>query len=463
MLFALGAAIVIAAGGEILLPDDARITYIGRFRATVESTSPIRPRSFVPHLSSSPEPFPKGYACTVEHRGEMACLRGACPLDGVTSVQACADACSGRTQCAAFVFKDSAKCHLKSEFTEEPREGLMSEALSCVATRTRSLQYFGWVGTQVACRFKGTSIAAQLMGSKGGDRFLTILDGHPHGDPFVVPRSADLSSFVLADGLVDGEHSVVLWKVTEDTTSECTEESAAFGGFTATQFLSAPAPRVRRFEFIGDADTTGWCVDGNKTSGDERTKTQNAWKTWAAQLARDLNADFVAEAVSGIGVKDWPIQTYLANTLPFCNESAWNSSRQQIPDAVVLLIGPNDNNPESKEFAEAYTQLMEDVVSLYKGAVTPPKIIHVCGGSMNGFDPCKTIKAANSRFNVNRSDAFKGYYTSMSKDSWDTINSDSKYQGCGSHYNEKGHEVLKNEIIDQVRNIVGWNDTSYVI
>lgn len=338
--------------------------------------------------------------------------------------------------------------------------------VSCIATQAATLddtRYFGWAGTQIASRFRGTYVAALLQGSKTGDRFLTVVDGQPHGEPFVVSSSTSLSSFTLAEGLADAEHEVVLWKITEDNKQKNQKGAAGFGGFTAAEFLEAPAPRARRLEFIGDSDTAGWCADGSKNSGDDATSTQNTWQTWAARLARDLDADFVAEAISGIGVKDWPIQQYFPNTLPFYSGDRWEPSTQQIPDAVLILIGPNDDNPDSNKFITAYKQLMEDVVSMYKAAPVPPKIIHVCGGSMNGFDPCDSIQTANGQFNAGRSDGFQGYYTSMTKASWKTINGNSKYQGCDSHYNAQGHEILKNEIIDQVRDVLGWKDASVVV
>jgi len=76
----------------------------------------------------------------------------------------------------------------------------------------------------------------------------------------------------------------------------------------------------------------------------------------------------------------------------------------------VILIGPNDENVNSlkrggldisglayntsagkKKFVEAYLGLMNQVAKNYAAAATPPKIVHVCGGSLNGLDPCDDI------------------------------------------------------------------------
>jgi hypothetical protein len=271
-------------------------------------------------------------------------------------------------------------------------------------------------------------------------------------------RAKELQSVVLVNGLEYGDHTVTLWKLTEDQAQHGTGGAAVFGGLAADKFLGTPELRPRRLEFVGDSDTSGWCADGNSSSGDSALETENHYQTWAARLARDLNADHQTLAISGIGVKDWPIQQYLANTLPFFDGAKWDASSDHTPDAVIMLIGPNDDNPNSKKFIKAYIELMEQVVSMYKDASTPPKLIHVCGGSMNGFEPCDSIQEANTQFNAGRTDGFKGYYTSMTKTTWDTLNSKSKYQGCDSHYGPLGHEALKSEIIEQVRDVLGWRD-----
>merc|ERR1712217_766607 len=84
--------------------------------------------------------------------------------------------------------------------------------------------------------------------------------------------------------------------------------------------------------------------------------------------------------------------------------------------------------------------------------------IHVCGGSGNGLDPCKDIETANDQFNA-EGKAIKGHFTRITKEHWKMINKGdgtSAYNGCDSHYNEKGHKVLADDIIPQVEEIMGW-------
>ena len=166
------------------------------------------------------------------------------------------------------------------------------------------------------------------------------------------------------------------------------------------------------------------------------------------------------------------------------NYSAW------VPDAVVILIGPNDEMRDGsisrssppirsgsnssadgrpKGFIKAYLSLLNQVAENYEGVTVPPKIIHVCGGSLNGLDPCSDIQNANDQFNAGMHHQGKpmvGYYTTIDISHWSEINGckhgskncngKSRYNGCDGHYNVDGHAVLAADILPQLRQIMSW-------
>lgn len=322
---------------------------------------------------------------------------------------------------------------------------------------------FAWPASQIAVNFRGPSVEAYLMGSKSKDRFLAVVDDDVVAD-FVTDKQS-WGTFTLAKDLNSSTtHSLVLWKATEDISMHSDKGAAQFGGFNLPEggeFFGNFERMTRKLEFIGDSDTAGWCADGSSTSGDKATNTQNSYETWAAQLTRALDAEMSGcLAISGIGVLSWPIQQYLNYTLPFDNSEEWDYTTYT-PDAVVLLIGPNDPSTRplfEDKFIAAYMDLMELVATKYSYAEVKPKIIHVCGGSINGFDPCPNIQVANDAFNDGRTDGFEGYYTTMDETDWDTINAkNSGYQGCDSHYNSAGHSVLEGDILDQVKEVMEWS------
>lgn len=324
----------------------------------------------------------------------------------------------------------------------------------------------GWAATQVIARFTGASISANLSGSATGDRYLPVIDGQP-GLAFRTGRSAGWETHVLADGLPAGEHILALWKISEDEAANGEDGVAAFGGLSAEAFGEAPAVAARRLEFIGDSDTAGFCVDQRPgwTVDSSTAKWGNAYETWAARIAREFGADMVQEAVSGYGVT-WmsggEIQRHLVNVLPFSDRLQWDFS-SWVPDAVVILIGPNDQRPNSQSFSDAYTGMLEQVAANYASAAVKPKLIQVCGGSTSGLDPCDAIQRVTEQFNQGRSDGFRGYYTSIAIDHWHAMNGPGSrtngYKSCMGHYSPQGHEVLAGDIIPQIADIMDWNVT----
>ena len=217
---------------------------------------------------------------------------------------------------------------------------------------------------------------------------------------------------------------------------------------------------------------------------DAADKYQDAYQTWAMQIARNVSAEGMVEAVSGYGVEvDTPaIQPVLDATLGFGGGS-WDYS-SWVPDAVLILIGPNDEivlssaNASRSEhevgagvgnakFIKQYLQLLTMVATNYKHAATPPKIVHICGGSLNGLEPCDDIQTAVKQFNL-LGLGLKSYYTTITTEHWDTINGckgesgkhcsgKSEYNGCDGHYNVKGHGVLAADIIPQFKAVMGWS------
>lgn len=321
---------------------------------------------------------------------------------------------------------------------------------------------FAWSASQIGVRLSGaTSVEADLYGSSTGDRFLVLLDGAVVSD-FVVSSGWDTYT-VAADLDAATTYGLVLWKATEDNKQKNAKGAAQFGGYRLPgggAFLDgAPLRKARKLEFIGDSDTAGWCADGSASTGDSANKFQNSHETWAAQLSDALDAEMQVQAISGIGVLSWPIQQYLPYVLPFATGGDEWDYTQYTPDAVVLLIGPNDPSIALKSaFITAYKELLEQVAAAYAYAATPPKLIHVCGGSINGEDPCGAIQTANDEFNGGgRADGFEGHYVAITDDDWQMLNArGSSYLGCDSHYAPSGHAVLMNDILDQVKAVMDW-------
>ena len=181
---------------------------------------------------------------------------------------------------------------------------------------------------------------------------MAVVDGMGR-DPFAV--TSELTNYTLVNDLVgDAYHNVEMVKLAEDNIQKGSKGASTFTRF----FLSSDGDgeievgryqsKARRIHFVGDSDTAGWCSDGSPRSGDEVNTFQNPYITWAGQLARSLDTDYYATAISGIGVMDWPIQQYLDNAVTFDDTAGeWDwTSVSGLPDAVVVppAIGNDDSD-----------------------------------------------------------------------------------------------------------------------
>jgi hypothetical protein len=75
----------------------------------------------------------------------------------------------------------------------------------------------------------------------------------------------------------------------------------------------------------------------------------------------------------------------------------------------------------------------------------------------SGLDVCPNITSAVATFNAQSSHPlFKAYFVSITIPDWIKINANDEYKGCSSHYNVRGHAVLADDILPQIKTILGW-------
>lgn len=228
------------------------------------------------------------------------------------------------------------------------------------------------------------------------------------------------------------------------------------------EFVGQLAPKDssrRKIQFIGDSDTAGYCAAGYPFKPWENLNIRayaDHSITWAAKLANLVNAEYQVQAISGIGVTEpvanFPMGAYVDKILPGIEFPDYDYTQFQ-PDAVIMLIGPNDNE-EDPGFIYQYYHFLTHVAEKNPGG----KLISVCAGSINGLACCDAVKKATSLFN--KSDSNRAHVVGITQALWEDLNvynGQGKFNGCNSHYNEKGHEAVAEGILDQVNKVMGWN------
>jgi lysophospholipase L1-like esterase len=330
-----------------------------------------------------------------------------------------------------------------------------------------------WSSTGVACHVHNTtSVQVSLTVPSHGVRLAVRLNDTVRVTRITVKKqkSEHPQQISLVDDLDPRfSHVVEFIRVTE-----ASDGAMTFYGFVLDQNgVHRPTPPFseRRLEFIGDSDTAGWCVDGTPNGGDgDQNKIQDSTETWAGQIATALNvSDVQVEAVSGWGVTkhSTPIQPLLPYADGLHAKHLWDPSISWIPQGILVLIGPNDYNnlkhvPTDQTFIAKYTELLQYAETRYGRAsvaqgVTPPIVIHVCGGSINGLLPCPNIFLASTAWNKNSTRVVKSAFVSISNATWKEINKGTRhFNGCDGHYNKEGHGLLMNDVVENVRKILNW-------
>lgn len=249
--------------------------------------------------------------------------------------------------------------------------------------------YFGWTASGFAAKFSGTSIGVTLNTEAVPDQncqtapcglfFQPVVDGVVLERMKATPGTATLA---VASGLADGPHTLEFYRE-----SESPYGTSQFVGITGGSLLPPPTYSGRLIEFVADSITNGFGELGEEPHPDYSDfapcpftlDTQAGYLTYAAKLARALNADPSIVALSGWG---------LYRGLDLGNEPTtyampleYTDSRYNVPpqpqwdfrvkaNAVVINLGTNDiaAGDPGANFTTALTNLVAMIRAKNPGA-----------------------------------------------------------------------------------------------
>jgi len=224
---------------------------------------------------------------------------------------------------------------------------------------------FAWSGSAIRTRFAGTTLSVTLDDS-GQNQFDVLVDGV--AGPVLRP-TAGTGTYLLADGVADAEHDLVIARRTEAFFGVTT-----FGGFAGAPLVATPGPS-RSIEFVGDSITCGYGVLGDAATCPFSADTEDESRAWGALAAADLGAAHSAIAYSGIGVyRDYGGSTVeqmparYTRTLAEDATSVWSFARA--PDVVVIDLGTNDfaGGDPGQPFVDAYVDFAAAIRGHYADA-----------------------------------------------------------------------------------------------
>ena len=224
-----------------------------------------------------------------------------------------------------------------------------------------------WPGTYLQARFGGTSITVKISG--GSNDFNVIIDGIWKSKLTVDGKTSQ----VAAEGLAPGQHTLLLTKRTEGFNGIST-----FEGFQLEdgQALGAlPAASGKRIQFVGDSFTVGYGDEATVTSCPDKRPYDNNYVAYGPVAAREVDAEYSVQAVSGLGMvhnygdtsplSAGPMPPLYEQTL-FAAPAKWDYSRFQ-PDIVCIALGTNDFSTAVKPSQEQYSSAYKQFIAKLRG------------------------------------------------------------------------------------------------
>lgn len=233
-----------------------------------------------------------------------------------------------------------------------------------------------WPGSQIALRFKGTSVDVTIEDfskEADGNVLAILINDNP---PVTLSLKPGRSTYRLTENLAPGEHQLLVFKQTEASVG-----SIEFTGFTFPDgtLLPPPPKPTRRIEFIGDSITCGYGNESENQDEPFKPSTENHFLSFGQLAARKLGAEAHVVAWSGEGILRnaagdivHPLPILYDQTVPPAATPAWDFSKW-IPHVVVINLGTNDfltGIPNREQFISTYLQLLKKIDGLYRSPHT---------------------------------------------------------------------------------------------
>ena len=310
---------------------------------------------------------------------------------------------------------------------------------------------FTYPGVQIRTGFTGTSL--DMMCKPRSGYFMAEIDG---GKPFKVSFLGN-TIVKLAQGLTAGTHQAIVTYI-----SEGYENVPEFHGFFVdkgkTLAPATPLPK-RKIEFIGNSITCGYGIEALSETEHYEEKTANYYYTYAARAARNLNAQALVVARSGIGVYrnyNGPQTGDIVNmnseypyTLLYNDTHKWDFSRYT-PDVVCINLGTNDTSTQGADsvlLLNGFKNLYRQVRSHYPKV----KIVLLSGCMMTGQALLSARQAMDATADyAHQQDDLDVYRYDFSP------HDGSLGYGADWHPSMRQHEKMANELTSYLQKLMKW-------
>ncbi len=311
---------------------------------------------------------------------------------------------------------------------------------------------FVYPGTSIKANFSGSSI--KMKAKPGSGFFMVSIDAQ---EPQKICFTKTDSILTLAQGLPNSEHSVDIMLAYEGY-----EWKPEFRGFYLSEggkINSLSILPSRKIEFIGNSITCGYGSEAANGKIHFTYDTENFYYTYAANTARELDAQLMVAARSGIGAyrnyngkvdgDENTMPRWYDYTLLYDNSQKWNF-RNFHPNVICVNLGTNDLSTRPYKI-DLYKKNYKNFIIHLRKLQPQAKIVMITGSMLQG-EPLKDQKQAlDEIYKELHASGYKALYR------FDFTTQDGTLgYGADYHPSIQQHRKMANELIPFIRQITGW-------
>lgn len=279
-----------------------------------------------------------------------------------------------------------------------------------------------------------------------------------------IPVKETEASYVLFESDVEQTVTVQLIKISEALFAKIGIKKLILDGTP-----KPTKPKTRKIEFIGDSITCGYGIEGKQDVDLFSTATENPWKAYAMQTARNLGADCNLVCWSGIGIiSNWvppeidePQDSFLmpnlyqytdlglSQAMKLPEHEKWDFNKF-VPDIIVVNLGTNDSS---------YTRGIEERVNLFGKKYfefltyirkNNPDANILCTLGVMGQELCPEVEKQVELFAKTNGDTkihFLSFDVQLEEDGI----------GIDYHPNETTNNKMAKRLTERIAQIMEWN------
>jgi len=288
---------------------------------------------------------------------------------------------------------------------------IAAHAFTVLSPQSEHIYYMGRFNTEnnneYICSFPASSMYIQTNSTivkahiqdypleQGRPNYIAIIvDGNVYKEFALSQKTTEYTIFEQKNSVY---HVIQICKRTESLIG-----SIGFKGITINKNASTKPVELpqKKILFIGNSITCGYGNEAPNATDSFTAHTENAYMSYAAIAARELQSQYHLIAYSGKGIyRNWADTVFDVETMPkvflktlaFDKSNTWNHSRY-IPTLIVLNLGTNDFSPPlgaNKDlYIDRFTSFLRTLLQLY------PQVPIVCVNSQMLQEPQRSDQIA---------------------------------------------------------------------